>query len=373
MLTDPPIRTTQKSEGKARQKQRGVFERKPGEYWICYFDARGRKRREKAGTWAAARDLYIKRKNEALIGKKLPETLRRRAVTFAEIAKDALAYSKQHKRDYRHDKGRMETLLAWFREYPAEGITASDIERRFQQGEWSPATCNRFRALLSLTYRLAIRSGKVTQNPARLVTHRLEDNARVRFLSADEETALRNAILSRCPEQLPEFELALHTGMRVSEQYGLTWADVSLARRLLTIPRTKNGAVRYIPLNESATKALERLRERTGGAGFVCGGSPGPRRWFELVLKDAKVAEFSWHCLRHTFASRLVMAGVDVRTIQELMGHKTIAMTVRYAHLAPKHTMAAVQCLDATAQSRSDTTSDTERSGETTGESVRLQ
>jgi integrase len=250
------IRTATESRARTkRRKARGVFEKIPGSgiWWTCYYDGTGRRRREKAGTWAAARDLYIKRKNEALRGKKLPETLRRKTVTFAEIAKDALAYSKQHKRDYRHDAGRMETLLAWFREYPAEAITAQDIERRFEQREWSPATCNRFRALLSLTYRLAIRSGKVKDNPARLVKHRLEDNARIRFLSPDEETILREAIEARCPEHLPEFELALHTGMRLSEQYGLTWANVSLVRRVLTIQRSKNG---------SAPRPAESVRDQ---------------------------------------------------------------------------------------------------------------
>ena len=90
-------------------KARGVFEKVPGSgvYWIRYTDAQGRYRREKAGTKGVAIDLYRKRKMEALTGKKLPEKLRRATVTFADIAKDALAYSKQHKRDYRHDAGRM--------------------------------------------------------------------------------------------------------------------------------------------------------------------------------------------------------------------------------------------------------------------------
>jgi site-specific recombinase XerD len=83
------------------------------------------------------------------------------------------------------------------------------------------------------------------------------------------------------------------------------------------------------------------------------------RRWFEAVLADAKITAFSWHCLRHTFASRLVMAGVDIRTVQELLGHKTIAMTVRYSHLAPKHMLAAVERLDAPTAVSSDTTTDT--------------
>jgi site-specific recombinase XerD len=349
-------------KGRESAKVRGVYEREPGVWYIRYVDSQGRYRREKAGTKGAAIDLYRKRKTEALMGKKLPEKLRQPSVTFANIAQDALVYSKANKLSYRNDACRMETLLNWFREYPADAITAQEIERRFEQQEWSPATVNRYRALLSLTYRLAIRNGKVKENPARLVRHRLEDNARIRFLSPDEETTLRKAIEAEWPEHLPEFTLALNTGLRLSEQYGLTWADVSLARRLLTIPRSKNGSARHVPLNQSALSALEELQPRAGKAGFVCGGAPGPRRWFEPALVDAKIASFSWHCLRHTFASRLVMAGVDIRTVQELLGHKTIAMTVRYSHLAPKHTLAAVERLDAPQDGSTDTTTDTEAS-----------
>ena len=365
---------TEKRGSAGRRRQRGVFEKVPGsgEWWIRYTDCTGRYRREKAGTKGAAIDLYRKRKTEALVGKKLPEKLRRATVTFAEIGRDALAYSKAHKRDYRHDVGRMETLLEWFRDYPADAITAQDIERRFAQQEWSPATCNRFRALLSLTYRLAMQNGKTKDNPARLVKHRLENNARIRFLSAEEETALREAIDKRCPEHLHEFDLALNRGMRVSEEYGLTWADVSVARRLLTIPRSKNGWTRHVPLNQAAIRALKVLRDRNGTTGFVCGGAPGPRHWFEPALKAAKVTDFSWHCLRHTFASRLVMAGVDIRTVQELLGHKTIAMTVRYSHLAPKHTLAAVERLDSL-DNATGTTTDTENSAKPLALVVTLQ
>ena len=92
----------------------------------------------------------------------------------------------------------------------------------------------------------------------------------------------------------------------------------------------------------------------------MCGGAPGPRQWFEPAVRKAKIADFHWHDLRHTFASRLTMAGVDLRTVQELMGHKTIAMTVRYAHLAPKHTLAAVERLDAPTAEPTDTTTDTQ-------------
>jgi site-specific recombinase XerD len=361
MQTNALTLTDGKGETKARRNPRGVFEKVPGsgEWWIRYNDSNGRYRREKAGSKSVAIKLVDKRRTEALQGKKLPERLRRATVSFGEIAKDALAYSKASKLSYRHDAGRMETLLSWFREYPAEAITAQDIEKRFGQEKWSPATINRHRALLSLTYRLAIRNGKVKENPARLVRHRLEDNARIRFLSPEEETKLRTAIEAAHPEHLTELELAVNTGIRLSEQYGLRWRDVSIARRTLTIQRSKNGATRHVPLNQAALRALEALQVRANGSEFVCGGLNTPRRWFDPAVKAAGLQSFTWHCLRHTFASRLVMAGVDIRTVQELMGHKTIGMTVRYSHLAPKHTLAAVERLDAPTEQRTDTTTDT--------------
>ncbi len=93
MQTDTLVLTGAKTTGKKRGNPRGIFEKVHGSkvYWIRYIDAQGRFRREKAGTWSSARDLYTKRKNEALQGKKLPEKLRRATVPFGEIAKDALA------------------------------------------------------------------------------------------------------------------------------------------------------------------------------------------------------------------------------------------------------------------------------------------
>jgi site-specific recombinase XerD len=376
MQTDTLTLSPKQAETKARRQPRGVFQKVPGKnspWWIRFVDAQGRFRREKAGTKSAAIDLYRKRKNEALEGKKLPEKLRRATIPFSEIAKDALAYSKANKLSYRSDLGRMEKLLSWFREYPAESITAQDIERRFEQEEWAAATINRHRALLSLTYRLAIRNGKVKENPARMVLHRLEDNARIRFLSPEEEIQLRKSIEAACPERIAELELSLNTGIRVSEQYRLRWEDISFTRRTLTIQRSKNGSTRHVSLNRTALGALESLAKRTSGSEFVCGGIKEPRQWFEPVVKAAGLQAFTWHCLRHTFASRLVMAGVDIRTVQELMGHKTIAMTVRYSHLAPKHTLAAVERLDAPTAEPTDTTTDTKGLERVSAEGAELQ
>ena len=86
------------------------------------------------------------------------------------------------------------------------------------------------------------------------------------------------------------------------------------------------------------------------------------RHWFEKAVTDAGITDFTWHCLRHTFASRLVMAGVDLRIVQELMGHKTIQMTCRYAHLAPQHQLAAVERLCVMPAERTGTKNATRRS-----------
>ncbi|MCZ6750905.1 MAG: tyrosine-type recombinase/integrase [Acidobacteria bacterium] len=338
-----------------RRKQRGIYEKVPGSdvWWIRFADSTGRIRREKAGIKSAARTLYEKRKTEVLQGKKLPET-RKRVVSFEELAKDALAYSQAHKRDHRNDSSRMERLKTRFGKRPADSITPQDIDRFLTRGieeeEWAPATCNRYRALLSLTYRLGIRNEKVSTNPARLAHHRLENNARVRWLSQEEERKMRKYIEEDAPQHLPEFELALNTGLRLSEMYWRSWEDVSLERRTLTVPRSKHGERRHVPLNSIAIAALAQLKAKGEGKGWVFVNErgerlTGPRYWFEDAIAETKIQNFHWHDLRHTFASRLIMGGMDLRTVQELMGHKTISMTCRYTHLAPTYQLAAVERL----------------------------
>jgi len=150
---------------------------------------------------------------------------------------------------------------------------------------------------------------------------------------------------------MPEFEIALHTGMMPSEQYGLDWARVDLTRNFVSLPKTKNGKARHIRLNAVAVAAFKVLRKRSlngDGPVFVnIEGKPlhGYKHWFGPAVEEAGLRDFTWYCLRHTFASRLAMAGVDLLTIAELMGHRTIQMTKRYAHLAPAHSQAAVDRL----------------------------
>lgn len=335
------------------KKQRGLFEKEPGSgvWWIRYAVSGGRIRREKVGNRGAALKLYQKRKTQVLQGEKLPENFRAKAVSFSALADSALEWSKAHKLSYDDDVIRKKRIVEQFGSRSAELITAQDIEKWFAEQTWKPATFNRYKALFSLIYRLGINSGKVKINPARAVKTRTENNGRTRFLSREEERRLRQKIEDLYPERLPEFDIALHTGMRRSEQYGLTWDCVDLERRILTIPRSKHGGTRYVFLNDTALAALQVLWKFANGTGRVFSNgytsetSYGAREWFEKCATAAKIENFTWHCLRHTFASNLVMRGVDIRTVQELMGHKTIQMTLRYAHLAPQHQLAAVQRL----------------------------
>jgi integrase len=353
------------------QKTTGVVEREPGSgiWWIRYTDAQGDRHWEKCGRRSDAVTLLAKRKHEKLLRKKLPEALRGRAVTFGELAKKARLYSEESHTPQHHHQFviKLQIIGEHFDELPAEGITSEDIQawllEQGEEREWTPATRNRYRDAFSLVFRKAVENRVLAINPATLVKAKPEHNERVRFLSAEEETKLLAVLRANWPEHIPAFLLSIHSGMRAGEQFQLKWRDVSLDRRIISLPKTKTGKARHIPLNAIALKTLQERKQaqdvfetsqRSKVAGhtdlvyvFRDGGDPqhNYRRWFNEALAEAKIKDYSWHCNRHTFASRLVMAGVDLRTVAELMGHSSIQMTMRYAHLAPQHNRAAVDRL----------------------------
>jgi site-specific recombinase XerD len=347
----------QSSEEDNMKKQRGVFEKVTGSgvWWVQYFDAAGRRRREKVGPKSLAIKLAERRRTDARAGVKMPENLRARPLLFSELTDAALRYSEPGEKGTNHS--RMKVLVSEFGRQPAEEITPEQIEGWLQgHSEWTLATKNRYTALLKLTYRLAEKAKRIKYNPARLVRQPKENNERIRYLNQfepppteleyltphrDEESRLRAVIQHDYPEHLPEFEIALHTGMRRKEQYGATWDKIDFFTGRLTVPRAKHGQVRHVKLN-SHVKAILMMLRAQNSKGRVH-DVVSPRSWFDPAVKKSGVQDFNWHALRHTFISRLVMNGVDLRTAQELAGHKSIAMTMRYAHLAPSHLDAAIE------------------------------
>ena len=338
---------------KVVRKERGVFEKVPGsDIWWIRFKVDGVEHREKVGRRGDAIKLYGLRKGDVVRGVKMPANMKHKGVKFGVIAQEAIDWYINHeRRDVRNFKGRMKFIVEAFGDKVADEIKPSDIDNWIGAHDWSPATKNRYKNVFGKTFKIALADGKVTSNPARMVEQRAENNARIRFLSDEEEKRVREAITKQFPMHLPEFDVALNTGMRKSEQFSLEWPEVSLTRKRILLEKTKNGSDREIPLNKTCLKAFEALHAVRPHSGRIFQSKYGrdlnnPRKWFELAIEESKVQNFRWHDLRHTFISRLVMKDVNLRTVQELAGHKTISMTTRYAHLAPEHNQAAIERLD---------------------------
>jgi integrase len=215
----------------------GVYEKHKGsgEWWCRYSDAEGNIHREKAGTVTRAKKLYEKRRADVWMNKKLPHLVKQKVVTFGELVADAIAYSKANKKSWKDDEERLGLLVEWFGKLPADKLTSTDVEKKLTETAtertWAPATMNKYRAALSLAYRLAIKAGKVTSNPAKGVTHQRENNQVVRWLTDDEEKRLKAAI--KKPERWAAVLFSINTGMRAGEQWGLGWDDINLQTKKL--------------------------------------------------------------------------------------------------------------------------------------------
>ncbi len=359
-----------------RRRPRGVFERPRGSgiWWVRYADENGRIHREKVGPKSLALEVYRKRKTEIAERRFFPERIRRRDVQLADMIDDYLERNRGRLRWFDHYERFARTWKAAFPRRTLREILPGDVERyvakrrldrpskrRNPKKLLAPATINRELAFLRHLFNVAIEDGKAEVNPVRPKMFVKENNERVRFLTDVEEKRLRAAMGEA---EWPTVAVALHTGLRQSEQLHLRWQDVDFTTGIITVPRSKHGETRRVPMNDTVREIL-RTRASRLKSRYVFPSATGKtpvdarnymNRVFLKALRKAGIEGFRWHDLRHTFASRLVMAGVDLRTAQELMGHKTITMTLRYAHLSPAHQLDAVQRLN---PKRTSTTTDT--------------
>jgi site-specific recombinase XerD len=314
------------------QNKRGVFEKEPGSnvWWIRYTDGAGKYKREKVGRHSDAVSLYQKRKTEARLGVKMPENIRHKGVTFKDLADSILSYVEQKRyKDQRNVVQRVNRLCEDFGAMEASKLLPEDISTWLSKNTKTPATSNRYKAAFSLIYREGVRNRKVSTNPARLVAPARENNARIRWLHHAERKRLFAVMEKHYPDYLPELIISLDTGMRLSEQYGLTWADVDMRTGVIRLSETKNGLARDIPMSKDVKAAFTQLKPGKPHARVF--SNAAPHDWWDDARDRAKLDGYVWHCNRHTFCTVLTEKGVPLKVIQKLAGHKTIAMTARYA------------------------------------------
>lgn len=256
---------------------------------------------------------------------------------------------------HRRDQSLAAHLRRAFGDVPLDQLRPAQLAdykaSRRAQGA-APKSLNDELTLLGHAYKLAMMEWEWTSdNPVLKIAKEKVRNQIERWLTPEEEQRL----LAAAPHWLQEIIVfALHTGLRQSEILNLQWPQVDLGRRTLTILEQKNGSRDTLPLNATAVEVLQaRARVRSISTTYVFFNGTGHRmdarnllRAFYPAMRKAGIERFRFHDLRHTFATRLIQAGVDVYTVQKLGRWKTISMVMRYAHHHPESLRVGAEVLD---------------------------
>lgn len=331
--------------------------RKNGKWYIDYYFEGYRVRECIGKSKTRAEQALAIRKGEILQGRFNYKSAEPK-VRFEELCEIYLDYVRANKKSYPSDINSLKHLRPYFRGKFLFEITALDVERYkiMRSKKVSPASVNRELACLKHMFNLAIKWGKARVNPVKEVKLFKEGPWEMRILSREEEKLLiENAALYLKPIII----MALNAGMRRGEILGLTWDKVDFVNRVITVMHTlqgtpKNSEMRKVPMNNLLTNTLLDIKigksSGEGKAYIFCkdDGSPFGKvsKGFYAALKRAGIRHCRFHDLRHTFATRLVMKGVDLATVKELLGHKSITMTMRYAHPTSGHKKEAVELLN---------------------------
>jgi integrase len=288
-----------------------------------------------------------------------PQKPKGAGITLAQAA-DRYLVSKARKRTIEADRRQLELLKAEFgAETPLAEITARRISeykarrlaavRKIGEGEktverrLTAAAVNRPLALIRHLLRLAHEEWEAIDNVPRIRLEK-EPQGRLRWLTEVEITRLLDAAAkSRNKELRTAVILGLNTGLRRGELLGLTWERVDLSRGVIRLELTKSGRRREVPMNGDSYQALVGLGPKAAGRVFK---TRYIQTAYNNAIDAAQLDDVTFHTLRHTFASWAVMRGVTLKELQELLGHSSLAMTMRYAHLAPEHLRTAVSRLE---------------------------
>jgi integrase len=328
-----------------------------GENWYIDFTFKGQRIRESIGpSRKGAEKVIAKRKAAIAENKFLDKRKDPEPVKFYDFAKEYLQWSKVNKKasTYNREICIMRGLDKEFEGKTIQEITAWQIEKwKSKRKETLVAgSVNRELTLLKHIFSKAIEWGKLKESPAKGVKRFKGETKRVRFLMPDEIQKL----LSNCGDLLegnlkPIVTIAVHTGMRKGELLGLEWDRVNFEQGIISLFDTKNHERRDIPMDETVRATLQSIERKEN---LIFSNKSGERidnvrvhRAFHEVLKRSDIIDFHFHDLRHTFASNLVMQeGVELNDVRELLGHKSMSMTLRYAHLSPKHKTKIINILD---------------------------
>ncbi len=277
------------------------------------------------------------------IVRKATQETSRGPITFEELASEYIPYAQANKADKTASEEviKLKGILKVFGNRKLSEITTREIESYLlKRGkDVGRATVARDLALIRYMLRKAVDWGYLKENPAQKIKSPKEPPGRTRWLRDSEKERLLDACKhSQNPFLYEIVFTALNTGMRKGELQQLTWDDVDLDERVITIRKTKNNEIRHIPISKRLFPVFRDLRSKNPHWHYVFSKSDGTvyGRWdhaFQNACKLAGLKDFRFHDLRHTFGSYLGMQGENAFVIKKLMGHKTLAMTDRYTHI----------------------------------------
>jgi integrase len=327
-------------------------------WWVCYksIDERVVRVSTEKADHDEAVDFLLKRKAEVKAGIE-PEHKNITNYIFNELVAEYIKWAERQK-CFKSKIYLINQLAEAYGSLPLRRFNSMLLEQyqteRLNKGN-KPATANRLIATISHMFTKAVEWDMVEEEilkRIRKVKMLPENNKRLRYLSKDECQTL----IKTCQGNTKAIVItALNTGMRKGEILSLRWDNLDLKHGfiLLNQDQTKNSERREIPINDTLRGVLQGITRRLDIPYVFYDSIIGKpfqdvKRSFNTALRKAGIKDFHFHDLRHTFASHLVMAGIDLVTVKELLGHKTLTMTLRYAHLAPSHKVKAVDVLDRT-------------------------
>lgn len=331
-------------------------------FYLRYIDPNGRQRQLKIGalgdiTFDQARRAAKRLRSEVVLGGDPAGAKEdKKAVpTYAVLAGQHLEHARTYQKRPSNTEAIMRNhILARWGRLRLDEITGQEVGRWLAEKDaegLAPATVEKIRVMFGRSFELAKRwniPGAVG-NPARGISRPRFSNRRERFLSADEAGRLFKACETSLNPQLRSIVgLLLLTGARVSELLNAEWRNVHLDRRAWLIPTSKTGKARHVPLSQAAIDIIERL-PRFGGCPYLI---PNPetrlpfvsiKRAWQTARKEAGLTDLHVHDLRHSAASFMINAGIDLFAVGNILGHSDHKSTMRYSHLANDTLLAAVE------------------------------